>query len=85
MVPMAIDYADLGDAWIGDDTFLPHFLRCFGKPVTHVKIRYGQPLQSNDADLLVSETKQWIDENLLAIRQEFEAEKTRQPVAALAA
>jgi lyso-ornithine lipid O-acyltransferase len=84
IVPMAIDYADLGDAWVGNDTFIPHFLRCFGKKRTYVKIRYGQPVMSDDINYLVTESKRWIDENMLGIRQEFESEKTSAPIAALA-
>lgn len=84
VVPMAIDYADMGDAWVGDDTFIPHFLRCFGKKRTYVKIRYGEPLKSDSVDFLVTESKKWIDESMLVIRQEFEADKTRFEVPALA-
>ena len=83
-MPMAIDYADLGDAWVGDDTFIPHFLRSFGKKRTYVKIRYGKPMMSTDINYLVTESKRWIDENMLGIRQEFESEKTSVPIAALA-
>jgi 1-acyl-sn-glycerol-3-phosphate acyltransferase len=84
MVPLAIDYADMGDAWVGNDTFIPHFLRCFSKHRTYIKVRYGQPIQSDDLNVLVNETKHWIDENMLAIRQEFEAEKTGKSVPAFA-
>jgi lyso-ornithine lipid O-acyltransferase len=84
VVPMAIDYADLGDAWVGDDTFILHFLRNFGKKRSYIKIRYGQPMQSTDIDYLANETKRWIDENMLGIRQEFESEKTSVPIASLA-
>lgn len=84
VVPMAIDYADMGDAWVGNDTFIPHFLRCFGKKRTYVKIKYGEPIKSDSVDFLVAESKKWIDENMLAIRQEFEADKTRFEVPALA-
>lgn len=80
IVPMAIDYADLDDAWVGDDTFVPHFIRCFGKKEMLVKIRYGQPIKSDNVDELVMETKQWIDRNMLAIRQEFVLEKTSKSV-----
>ncbi len=76
IVPMAIDYADINDAWVGDEKFLPHFIRCFGKKEMHVQIRYGQPLRSANVEELVTQTKQWIDDNMLNIRKEFEAEKT---------
>ena len=84
IVPMAIEYKVESDAWVGDETFVPHFVRCFGRKQTFVKIRYGQPIISNNVDFLVQKTKEWIDENMLAIRQEFELEKTSEPVPALA-
>ena len=76
IVPMAIDYQDLGDAWVGDDTFVPHFFRTFGKKRTFVKIRYGKPIRSGNVEELVASTKAWIDQNMLDIRQAFESEKT---------
>jgi len=80
VVPVAIDFESLSDAWVGDELFVPHFMRCFGKKRTNVKIRYGQPLRSDDIDFLVRSTKQWIDENMLAIRQAFDAEKLENPI-----
>ena len=76
VVPMAIDYLDLRDAWVGNDTFVPHFVRCFGKKTTHVKICYGKPIVSNDPKILLEESKKWIDENMLRIRTEFKQEKS---------
>lgn len=72
VVPMAIDYADLSDAWVGEDTFIPHFIRCFGKKTTWVKIRYGTPLVPAESQIVLQTARQWIDENLLEMRREFE-------------
>ncbi|MBI1225602.1 MAG: hypothetical protein GC192_10235 [Bacteroidetes bacterium] len=77
IVPMAIDYENLTDAWVGDDTFIGHFIRSFKRKEMHVKIRYGQPIFADDVETLVSKTKQWIDDKMVNIRQEFDAEKTR--------
>ncbi|MEZ4962349.1 MAG: lysophospholipid acyltransferase family protein [Saprospiraceae bacterium] len=78
IVPIAIDYLDMGDAWVGNDTFVPHFIRCFGKKRTHIKIRYGQPVSSGDLNFLMETSKKWIDETMKDIRAEFEAgAKTR--------
>lgn len=75
VVPMAIDYLDLQDAWIGDDAFLGHFVRCFSKKETHIKIRYGQPLYSDDPSVLLEKAQAWINDNMLEIRAEFEGHK----------
>ena len=72
IVPVAVDYFDMSSAWVDDDSFLGHFFRCFSKKETRVKIRYGTPLYSNDADYLLKQTQQWIDENMVEIRDEFE-------------
>ncbi len=64
VIPMAIDYEDKEDAWIGDDTFVGHFFRQMGKPVTKVNIRYGEPVSDTDYKSLQEKTKMKIDEML---------------------
>jgi 1-acyl-sn-glycerol-3-phosphate acyltransferase len=71
IVPVAIEYEHTNDAWIGDDSFIPHFFRCFSKPVTRVKMRIGRKLLSNDAEWLRQQTYQWLNENLLEMKKEF--------------
>ena len=72
VVPIALDYQDRRDAWIGDDTFIPHFFQTFGRPRTFAKISYGTAIQSNDAQQLLSTTKNWIDRELLAFRSDWD-------------
>ena len=31
IMPVAIEYANENDAWVGTDTFVRHFFECFGK------------------------------------------------------
>ncbi|PHS54770.1 MAG: hypothetical protein COB01_01205 [Lutibacter sp.] len=71
--PVAIDFKNLDDAWIEDDTFIPHFFRCFGKWRTEIKVSYLQPIVSTDVDKLVSFTKKGIDSELIRFRREWEA------------
>jgi len=71
IVPMAIEFADLSNAWIGDDTFIPHFFRTFAKKKITIAIRYGQPIRSDQMQELLSQSKGWIDENLLDMQAEF--------------
>ena len=70
-IPVAVDYKNLDDAWIGDDTFVPHFLRCFGKWRTEIKVSYLEPILSDDVDELISATKKQIDEELLRFRKDW--------------
>jgi len=64
VIPMAIQYRDKEDAWVDDDTFLGHFFRQMGKPVTHVKIQYGIPFVNDDFKVLQAKTKESIDNML---------------------
>ena len=72
VVPIAIEYQLIEDAWIGDDTFIRHFIQFFGKWNTHIKITYFEPLVSDDADYLINTTKELIDTELLRIRKEWD-------------
>jgi 1-acyl-sn-glycerol-3-phosphate acyltransferase len=74
VLPIAIDYKNLNDAWIGNDTFIPHFIRCFGKWHTHIKVSYLLPIYSNDVDTLISESKKVIDSEMLRFRKEWDEE-----------
>lgn len=62
--PVAVDFRDADDAWVGDDTFLRHFLECFGKPTTQVRIRYGEEIGGNDAGLILKQCQMFIDQGL---------------------
>ena len=71
VIPIAIDYKNLDDAWIGDDTFLPHFLRCFGKWRTEIKISYLDPIYSDNVEELITTSKAKIDSELIRFRKDW--------------
>jgi 1-acyl-sn-glycerol-3-phosphate acyltransferase len=71
VIPIALDYKNLEDAWIGNDTFLPHFLKCFGKWRTEIKLSYLEPIQSDNADELISLSKKQIDRELIRFRKDW--------------
>lgn len=71
--PVAVDFRDPDDAWVGDDTFLRHFIACFGKPTTHVRIRYGEEVRSDNADLILKQSQAFIDQGLREFSQEWKA------------
>ncbi|AMC10499.1 hypothetical protein Lupro_04230 [Lutibacter profundi] len=73
VIPVALDYKNTSDAWIGDDTFIPHFLRCFGKWRTEIKISFLEPIFSDNVDELIASSKKQIDQELLRFRKEWDA------------
>ena len=64
VVPVAIEYDDPDDAWVGADTFVPHFIRCFGKKQTGMKVRFGPEMHHEDGEILRQEVRQWLEESL---------------------
>lgn len=64
IIPMAINFSETDDAWVDDDTFVAHFFRQMGKPLTRVSIRYGESISGNDVRDLQEKTKNSIDKML---------------------
>lgn len=71
VVPVAIDYASAKDYWVGNDTFLPHFLRRFGEKSMKVRISYGEAIWNDDPVALLQEAQTWINAELNEIRQSW--------------
>jgi 1-acyl-sn-glycerol-3-phosphate acyltransferase len=49
VVPMAVAYASSEVAWVGDEWFLPHYLRTVMRSETLVSVRIGTPLSPRAA------------------------------------
>ncbi|MGE4288228.1 MAG: lysophospholipid acyltransferase family protein [Salinivirgaceae bacterium] len=64
VLPCAIHFTDLNDAWIGADPFLFHFLRQMGKRKTQVKLWFGEPILVSDTRQLIDRVKNTIDQKL---------------------
>jgi 1-acyl-sn-glycerol-3-phosphate acyltransferase len=75
ILPVAIDYKVKTDAFVNDDTFIPHFLKCFGKLTTEIKITYFPPLYSEDPEYLLKTSKEMIDQELIRFRKDWDNEK----------
>jgi 1-acyl-sn-glycerol-3-phosphate acyltransferase len=74
VIPIAIDYKEKTDAFVGDDTFIPHFLKCFGKWTTEIKMTFFSPIYSEDATYLLNTSKKMIDEELILYRKDWDNE-----------
>ena len=75
VLPVAIDYKNQEDYWLGDDSFLPHFLLCFGKWKTEIKVSFLEPLYSDKIEDLITNSKYLIDNELLRFREEWNSNK----------
>jgi 1-acyl-sn-glycerol-3-phosphate acyltransferase len=76
IVPIALDFADPGDYWLGDDTFLAHFRRQFGRRKIHCRVHVGPALRGEDPQILMQESREWIQQQLPKLNNGFlEAEK----------
>lgn len=62
VVPVAIRYDDPRDAWVGDDTFVAHFLRQLGKRRVIVTIVFGPALSGASGEDLRRAAQNWIDD-----------------------
>ena len=71
VIPMAIHYKDVNDAWIGSDTLLRHFFSQMSKPITKAYIRYGNPVTGSDYKQIQAETRDQIDSMLTQIIEEI--------------
>lgn len=65
--PSAVWYDRKEVAWVGDDTFLPHFLRTFGQKHLTMYISYGPVMRGDDAEELLIQSQAWIDGELLRL------------------
>jgi lyso-ornithine lipid O-acyltransferase len=46
VVPVALRYDPADLAWIGDATFVPHYLRLASRAASRVRLRFGEPLEA---------------------------------------
>lgn len=76
IIPVAIDYKVKSDAFVGNDSFIPHFMKCFGKPTTEIKITYFPPILSDDADYLLKTSQEIIDTELIRFRKDWDNENS---------
>ncbi len=67
VVPVSIHYEDPALAWIGDDSFLPHFLRVMGRRRHRICVHIGEPLHpqpGTSAALLAHDTRNLVQRAL---------------------
>ena len=71
VIPIAIEFQDPKDAWIGTDTFIRHFFQTFAKPTIVCEVHYGLPMWEADGTLLKTNVQSWINQELSTIRTKW--------------
>lgn len=64
VVPVAIEYDDKQDAWVGNDTFIRHFLQTFGKKTVKVTISFGTIITNKTPQSIMLSSRKWIEDTL---------------------
>jgi 1-acyl-sn-glycerol-3-phosphate acyltransferase len=68
IIPTAIEYQNRNMAWIGTDTFLPHFFRAFSHRAVCVSVSFGSPVSGSDPQALRTETQSWVENETMRLR-----------------
>ena len=72
IVPIAISYDNPDAIWDGPEPFISHVIQLFRKKKNRIKIRYGEPIRSDDNKVLLAKTQSWINEQILEMEAEWE-------------
>lgn len=71
IIPIAIEYGHVGDAWVGKDNMPIHFFKNFGKRNKKIGVHYGDPIWMEDGEKLKEAVQGWIDNSLLDFRKDW--------------
>ncbi len=81
VVPIAIAYGSPDDAWVGDDSFVRHFLERFGLPEMRVSVAIGPPLRGTDGGELRDAAEAWIGDRVDRLERELGTRNAVPPMA----
>ena len=70
IVPSVLEYGSVEDYWIGDTSFVGHFLARFSEKKITAVLRYGSPMKNSDPHVLMHDVKMWMDTQLRDIKRE---------------
>ena len=71
VVPVALEYQDREDAWVGSWGFIEHFLVAFAKKETKVKVKFGFPIARKSWHEMHEQADKWVQQETLRMRADF--------------
>ena len=72
VLPVAIEYQARTDNWDHSENFVVHFLKNFGKRYSHVELRYGPSMRSDNSWTLMRQARAWIDSQIEDMRLSYD-------------
>ena len=73
VTPIAIEFEKQDVAWVGKDTFIPHFIEIFGKyKEIRVKVAFGKPIVSTEWEQLRDDCRSWVESETSRMRRAFD-------------
>lgn len=68
----AIEFEDQDIAWVGKTWFIPHAFKHFGARKINVHVSYGPSFTNSDAEQLITDVRDWTQEECLRLRELIE-------------
>ncbi len=78
VVPVVLEYRDHKDLW-NIHKMIPQFLKQFGTWNTYTKLKIGKPIEGRDAMKLMQQSKDYTDETLLAMQENWSTMRFTDP------
>jgi len=69
--PVVIEYRSPLDAWVGDQTFIPHFFSRFGQKKMEMRVSYGKAMRGTDGKQLLKDCSDWILHETERLRKDW--------------
>jgi 1-acyl-sn-glycerol-3-phosphate acyltransferase len=70
IIPIAIEYQSAQDLWV-KEKFIPQYFYQFSKWRTHIKVKYGNPIEGKDGADNCQKAYQWVDNELAAMQHRW--------------
>lgn len=71
IVPFALEFENIEDAWVGDEGLGAHFFRIFHRPESRVALSFGKPMLVEDWQIAHDVSERWVREETLKLRKLF--------------
>lgn len=72
ITPVAIEYKDPSIAWVGDDWFIPHAWKHFGKRHIDVSVTFGPTQRFNDGGEALTAVRDWTAKTVAHLREAYD-------------